>query len=373
MDHVQGARSFQTSGAAYDAFMGRYSRPLAVAFADRAGVAAGQSVLDVGCGPGALTSVLVERLGVRAVRACDPSEPFVAECAARHPGVDVRRGRAETLPFEDHSFDAALSQLVLHFVSEPAVAAAELARVLRPGGTAAACVWDATGGMQMLRHFWDAALTVGLDVPDEAMGLRFGGSGEITGLLAEAGFHDLAETTVTVTTTYADLDDLWSGVLAGIGPAGACCVSLPPDTRDAVRAAMDASLGSPPGPFVLDAVARCIVGRAPRGGSDCDGRPAGGATPTSGPRRWSPGWRARRPAIGTSRRATTATGQRSPWPTVVAVVSAHHSESPKPSTVAPARTARPAARRPRRRGPSPRPPQRRPAPGRRCGTAARTP
>lgn len=268
MDPVQGARSFQTTGEAYDAFMGRYSRPLAVAFADRAGVAAGQSALDVGCGPGALTSVLVERLGVRAVRACDPSEPFVAECAARHPGVDVRPGRAEALPFEDDGFDAVLAQLVLHFVSGPTAAAAELARVLRPGGTAAACVWDATGGMQMLRHFWDATLTVGLDVPGEARELRFGGSGEITGLLAAAGFHDLAETTVTVSTTYADIDDLWSGFLAGIGPAGACCVGQPPGTRDALRAALDGSLGSPRGPFVLDAVARCVVGRAPGGASD---------------------------------------------------------------------------------------------------------
>ncbi len=265
MDAADGSRSFQTSGDAYDAFMGRYSRALAVAFADRGVVVAGQSALDVGCGPGALTSVLVDRLGVQAVRACDPAEPFVAECAVRHPGVDVRRGRAEALPFDDDAFDVVLSQLVLHFVSEPADAAAEMARVLHPGGTVAACVWDSADEMQMLQHFWDAALAVGLDVPDAARVLRFGRAGEMTELFAGAGFEDLVETTVTVRSTYADVDELWSGFLAGIGPAGAYCAGLPHEAQEAVRAAVRERLGSPTGPFGLEAVARCAVGRAPDG------------------------------------------------------------------------------------------------------------
>ena len=263
MDTVDGARSFLTSGQAYDAFMGRYSRPLAVAFADRAGVVADQRALDVGCGPGALTGVLADRLGPDAVTACDPVEAFVAECAARHPGVDVRRGRAEELPLGDDAVDVALSQLVLHFVSEPAEAAAELARVLRPGGTAAACVWDSDEEMAVLRHFWDAALAVGLDVPGPARALRLGGPGEIAGLLAGAGFEDLEETTLTVSTTYTGSDELWSGFLAGIGPAGAYCAGLPDDDREALRAAVHDSLGSPDGSFTLGATARCVVGRAP--------------------------------------------------------------------------------------------------------------
>ena len=96
---------------------------------------AGQCALDVGCGPGALTGVLVDRLGATAVLACDPSEPFAAECAARHPGVDVRIGRAEAIPIDDGCVDAALAQLVLHFVSDAPAAAAEMRRVVRPGGT----------------------------------------------------------------------------------------------------------------------------------------------------------------------------------------------------------------------------------------------
>lgn len=256
MDPVQGAVTFQTSGQAYDVFMGRYSRPLAVVFADTVNVSEGMKVLDVGCGSGALTSVLANRLGADAVFACDPSLPFATECAARCPGVEVRPGRAEELPFDNHSFDAALTQLVLHFVSDPARAAGELRRVLRPGGRAAACVWDFEEGMQMLRHFWDAALTVDPDAPDEARTLRFGGAGEIADLLGAAGFRDVVETTLTVTSTYTDYDELWDGFLAGIGPAGAYCLSLSAQSQALVREDLFARVGSPTGAFTLRAVAR---------------------------------------------------------------------------------------------------------------------
>lgn len=257
------ARLFLASGQAYDGFMGRYSRPLSVPFADAAAVMSGQTALDVGCGPGALTSVLVDRLGVGAVSAFDPSPPFVAECAARHPGTDVRQGRAEAIPFDDAVFDAALAQLVLHFVADPAQAARELRRVLRPGGVASACVWDFAEGMQMLRLFWDAALVIDPQAPDEAQTLRFGREGEIVELLDSAGFHDLVETTIEVSSTYTGFDELWAGFLAGVGPAGSFCVSLAQDQRDAVRDELLQRLGSPRGAFSLTATARCVTGHSP--------------------------------------------------------------------------------------------------------------
>lgn len=263
MDPADVARSFLASGDAYDAFIGRYSRPLAVTFADHAGVAAGQTALDAGCGPGALTGRLVDRLGAGAVSAFDPSAPFVRECAARHPGVDVRLGRAEAIPFDDHEFDCALAQLVLHFVTDPDLAAGELRRVVRPGGIVAACVWDFADGMEMLRLFWDAALSIDHDAPDEARALRFGGQGEIAGLLGAAGFGEIDETTLTVTSTYDHFEELWSGFLAGIGPAGSFCVSLPDAERGALRDEMFARLGSPAGPFSMAATARSARGRAP--------------------------------------------------------------------------------------------------------------
>ena len=264
MDETASSRSFLASGNAYDGFMGRYSRPLAIAFADAVGVANGHTALDVGCGPGALTGVLVDRLGASAVSAFDPSPPFVAECAARHPGVIVRAGRAEAVPSDDARFDYVLAQLVLHFVDDPQQVAHEFLRVARPGGVAAACVWDFAEGMEMLRLFWDSALQIDPKAPDEAQTLRFGQRGEIAELLTSAGFLEVVETTFDVESTYTGFDELWSGFLAGIGPAGSFCMSLTEPQRTALRDDLFLRCGSPSGAFTLSARARCAHGRSPR-------------------------------------------------------------------------------------------------------------
>ncbi len=264
MDNVDGATSFRVAASSYDSFMGRYSMPLAELFADAAGVERGQRAIDVGCGPGALTGVLSRRLGSDSVRACDPSETFVAECAARHAPVSVELGRAESLPFDSGSADHAMAQLVLHFVSDPELAASEMMRVVGPGGAVSACVWDFEVGMEMLRHFWDAALEVDPAAPDEARVLRFGRSGEIAALFDSAGLADVDETTLRVESSYDSFDELWNGFLGGVGPAGAYCMSLGDDAQDRLRAALSVGLGSPTGEFTLGAVARCAVGRVPR-------------------------------------------------------------------------------------------------------------
>jgi SAM-dependent methyltransferase len=261
MDDVEGARTFTVAGSTYDAFMGRYSVPLAELFADAAGVSSGDAALDVGCGPGALTGVLVSRLGARAVYACDPAPSFLDACAARHPGVTVVPGRAESLPFQDQVVDRAMAQLVLHFVTDPIRAAAEMTRVTRPGGTVAACVWDFAHGMEMLRAFWDAASSIDPTAPDEARTLRFGRQGEIVGLFEAAGLTDVVETTLSVASTYASFDELWAGFLTGVGPAGAYCVSLDAADQRRLRAALLDRCGSPDGPLTLRARARCAVGR----------------------------------------------------------------------------------------------------------------
>jgi ubiquinone/menaquinone biosynthesis C-methylase UbiE len=263
VDEVEGARSFAVAGDAYDSFMGRYSRGLAEAFCDAAGASAGSTALDVGCGPGALTGVLAARLGPHAVFACDPSPSFRAECEARHPGVVVKLGQAESIPFEAESVDHAMAQLVLHFVSEPEQAAREMARVVRPGGTVSACVWDFDGGMEMLRGFWDAALTIDPDAPDEAHTRRFGRPGEIVELFASVGLEDIVESTLDAASRYAAFDELWNGFLAGVGPAGAYCTSRSEEDRGRLRTAVYERFGSPAGAFTLGAVARCAVGRVP--------------------------------------------------------------------------------------------------------------
>lgn len=260
---VEGARSFQQPGEVYDLFMGRYSQALAPEFAAAAGVARGSRALDVGCGPGALTSVLVERLGAAGVTAVDPSEPFVASCRTRHPGVDVRVGRAEDLPVEDSAHDLVLAQLVLHFTSDPAAAAAEMTRAVRPGGTVGACVWDVTGGMEMLSLYWEAARTLDPVAPDEARTLRFGRPGEIAELFDEAGLVDIEEGTLEVASTFRDVEELWSGFLAGIGSAGLHCLSLTEGDRARLRTEVEHRLGHPDRPFTLGAVARCALARRP--------------------------------------------------------------------------------------------------------------
>ena len=136
--------------------MGRYAQTLAVELADVAEVTPGIRVLDVGCGPGGLTSELCRRAGADNVAAIDPAQQFAAACAERHPQADVRVGVAEHLPWPDGEFDAAVSSLVIGFMSDPDRGVREMARVTRPGGTVAACMWDvATGGMTMLRIFWN--------------------------------------------------------------------------------------------------------------------------------------------------------------------------------------------------------------------------
>lgn len=258
MEPVEGAATFRVSGDAYGGFMGRYSEPLAEQFADWVGVCNGHRVLDVGCGPGALTGALVRRGA--AVAACDPSPSFVEACAALHPAADVRAGQAEVIPFGDADFDMALAQLVLHFVTDPDKAVAELRRAVRPGGVVAACMWDFGEGMEMLRCFWDAALDVDPDAPDEGRTMRFGGEGEIAELFATVGLTDIEESTLEVTSTYRDVDELWSGFLAGIGPAGSYLIGLPDERRAAVRTALVQRLGTPQGEFTLRALARCARG-----------------------------------------------------------------------------------------------------------------
>ena len=219
---------------AYDRFMGRYSGPLSPLLADFAGVAAGERVLDVGCGPGALTAELVRRVGAGSVSAVDPSESFVEAARARHPGVEIQRAAAEELPFEDGKFDASLAQLVVHFMAEPLTGLREMGRVTRPGGVVAACVWDLTEDGGPLARFWTAARAFDPDVDDES--LRAGGRrGQLAELLGEVGLNEVEETTLTVSVEHATFDEWWGPFTLGVGPAGSYLDGLAAEQRDRLR------------------------------------------------------------------------------------------------------------------------------------------
>jgi SAM-dependent methyltransferase len=226
--------SFVVGADAYDRFMGRYSVPLASLLADFAGVAAGQQVLDVGCGPGALTTELVARLGPSSVAAVDPSEPFVAASRERHLGVDVQLAAAEELPFAADEFDAALAQLVVQFMADPVAGLREMARVTRKDGVVAACVWDHAGGQGPLSLFWEAARELDPDVEDESerAGTR---EGHLAELFGGAGLREIAESALSVRVEHPSFEDWWEPFTLGVGPAGAFVASLDGDGQARLR------------------------------------------------------------------------------------------------------------------------------------------
>ena len=241
--------TFAVAAEAYDRFMGRYSIFLAPQLADFAGVASGQRVLDVGCGPGALTSELVARLGAANVSAADPSEQFVAAARERHPGVDIQVAPAEELPFADGEFDAALAQLVVHFMADPVGGLAEMARVTRPGGLVAACVWDHAGGQTPLAAFWEAVHEVDPDATDES-GLAGGREGHLSELLEQAGLRDVEETALPVHVEHATFEEWWEPFELGVGPAGSYLTALEPAQQVELRERCRQRL---PAPFTLSA------------------------------------------------------------------------------------------------------------------------
>jgi len=235
---------------AYDRFMGRYSTLLAPQLCDLAGISRGQRVLDVGCGPGALTVELVARVGPAAVSAVDPSEPFVAAALARNPQVDVRRAAAEELPFPDQAFDAALAQLVVHFMSDPAAGIAEMRRVTRHGGVVAACVWDHAGGQGPLSPLWEAAREIDPEIEGES---RLAGSreGDLAQLFHAAGLREIEETALSVSVQHPSFEEWWEPVTLGVGPAGSYVAGLDARHRAQLRERCRAALSD--APFVLTA------------------------------------------------------------------------------------------------------------------------
>jgi SAM-dependent methyltransferase len=251
--------SFDVTADSYDRFMGRYSRLLSPQLADLAGVRGGHRVLDVGCGPGALTAELVARLGPEAVAAVDPSEPFVAATRARYPGVEVRQASAERLPFPDQAFDAALAQLVVHFMSDPVAGLGEMARVTRRGGVVAACVWDHGGGEGPLSLFWEAARELDPDAEDESH-LAGAREGHLAELFEAAGLHGIEEAMLSSSLEHESFEAWWEPFNGGVGPAGSYVAGLDAERRAGLRERCRAML--PAAPFTLTARAWAARGLA---------------------------------------------------------------------------------------------------------------
>lgn len=237
--------SFTVPAEAYDRFMGVHSRQLAPQLVGLAGLSPGDRVLDVGCGPGALTSELVKRLGAGSVAAVDPSESFVAAARGRHPEVDVRCATAEELPYADRAFDAALAQLVVHFMTDPVAGLREMARVTRSDGVVAACVWDHAGDRTPVSTFWRAARDLGFGTQDESTwaGAR---EGHLVELFKASGLRHVEQTVLVARVDYASFDGWWEPFTFGVGPAGASYLALNPEQRARLRERCQALLPSAP-------------------------------------------------------------------------------------------------------------------------------
>jgi SAM-dependent methyltransferase len=251
---MSGAETFRGSADAYDRFVGRYGHSLASALLGFAGLEPGMRALDVGCGPGALSAALVDQL------------TFVDACRTRLPGVDVVEASAEALPFADGTFDAALSQLVVNFMSDPEAGVREMVRVTRPGGVVASCVWDYAGEMTLLRAFWEAAREIAPEraaASDESVVMPWCREGELAELWRAAHLDSVRFGSLVASAKYANFEDLWSPLPTGVGPAGAFCSSLDEKRQAALRDAFRGRLQIGEGPFELTARAWAVAGDAP--------------------------------------------------------------------------------------------------------------
>ena len=257
-----------SDGAAYERFLGRWSRLLAGPFADFARVPEEGSVLDVGCGTGSLADTLAERRQRGRVAGIDIALPYIAFARSRNAAVAFAVGDACRLPYADGSFVAALAQLSLNFVPHAAAAVREMRRVVQPGGIVAAVVWDFRGGLVFQRLFWDTA--AGLDptaggARDRLFSSPLALPDGLPALWREAGLAAVERNSITIRMEYTDFADYWEPLLGGQGPVGAYIESLPVERRRQIAQRVRAAFlsGAPDGPRSLTATAWAARGIVP--------------------------------------------------------------------------------------------------------------
>lgn len=257
--------AFLHGAGAYERHIGRYGVELAQELIKFADVRSGQRVLDVGCGPGALTRQLAVLLGAEHVAAIDPSPSFVQACRDRLPGVHAQVAAAEALPFADGVFDRVLAQLVMNFMTDAVAGVGEMCRVTRSGGMVASAVWDYAGQMTLLRRFWDSvtALDPSAADLDEGRSMRYCTPCELQALWTAAGLKQVRISAFVVTAGYEGFEDLWEPLESGVAPSGAYVASLPPDRRAALKADFQHRLGAGTEPFRLGARAWLAMGLVP--------------------------------------------------------------------------------------------------------------
>ncbi|MGH8869600.1 MAG: class I SAM-dependent methyltransferase [Actinomycetes bacterium] len=225
-------------GERYEPYVGRWSRRVAQDFLRWLSPPADARWLDVGCGTGALTEAITSMTAPSSVTALDASAEFLQTARGRMgTRAYLIRGAADSLPLEDAVVDCVVSGLALNFFPDPSAAVAEMRRVTGDGGTIAAYVWDYADGMQMMRAFWDAAVSLDPTAQSLHEGRRFPlcQPEPLAALFVDAGLGDVSVTSLEVATAFADFDDYWTPFLGGQGPGPGYCVALPDPQRDRLR------------------------------------------------------------------------------------------------------------------------------------------
>jgi SAM-dependent methyltransferase len=263
--------------ANYERLMGRWSRRLAPLFIAHAGIAAGERLLEIGCGTGGLTFALPQAADIASLVAIDYSEIHLAAAQSknRDPRTRIEHGDGTALRFADGGFDRAVSMLVLPAVlPRPELAVAEMRRVTRPGGVVGAAFWDSPGGAVANRMFWDTAAALdeaGAAARDRTLGRPIYAPGALPRVWADAGLVEIDERLLTIRMDFADFADYWEPYASGEGMLGAYVASLDEARRDRRSAYMS---GRPDGrapsrrsrsPAAASSPAdrRAVVGRQP--------------------------------------------------------------------------------------------------------------
>jgi len=235
-----------TAGDLYEGYMGRWSRSVAREFVNWLALPADRQWLDVGCGTGALSQTILQIAAPADIKGIDRSEGFV-NFAREHVQDDRVRfevGDAESLTDDSESFNAAVSGLVLNFIPHPERALTEMKRVTRVGGVVAVYVWDYAEGMQFIRHFFDAAITLDPKASEHDEGPRFPicRPDALLQLFESTGLQKVEVRSIEVPTVFRDFNDYWSPFLAGVGPAPSYAMSLSEDHRRELRERIHAGL-----------------------------------------------------------------------------------------------------------------------------------
>ncbi len=256
------------SGTAYERYVGRWSRRIAVGFLEWLGVPPGARWADIGAGTGALTEVILERCDPAWVVGVEPAAPFVdhARAAVDDPRARFTIGSAAATGLDADSVDVAVAGLVLNFVPDLEAALLELGRVVVPGGLVAGYVWDYADGMEFMRRFWDAAVAVDPSVAALDQGRRFpiAAPGPLETAFQRAGFADVAVRAIEIETRFVDFDDFWLPFLGGTGVAPTYVAGLDEGARAAIREALHRTMPSEPdGSIGLRARAWAVRGDRP--------------------------------------------------------------------------------------------------------------